>query len=388
MKALQRLILATLLCMAGLHTQAAPFFASKDGSMVWDKATGLVWMRCALGQKWNGSTCIGTYSKYDFTEAQQAASRVNTNQDVAGAKDWKLPSVQELASLIVCSNGAFKRSTATKGDHIQIPNMCPDGAEIPTIDPRAFPRKPGLHENFEFWFSNQAEGTGYVSFSDGRIVSLASTIGFNLSVRLVRARKLLDSEAALAYRFALPVTDATAWTEQKQQRMAAEAAVQANVDTVRHAEAAERAERDAVEAAERTKRERQRAAAERSLLAGGAQALYLQAGRAQRNGSIVQGGESFYATELYEMIVEKFPKSEFAIKASDQLNAMGRSEKEARASREAARAASEAVDAQRQADSNASSRAACFSRVRRCEANCSTWSVPSVCIRDCQESCN
>ena len=57
--------------------QAAPFFASKDGSRVWDEATGLVGARCSLGQRWTGKTCAGAASQHTFDGAQAAAKRFN-----------------------------------------------------------------------------------------------------------------------------------------------------------------------------------------------------------------------------------------------------------------------------------------------------------------------
>jgi hypothetical protein len=116
-------------------------------------------------------------------------------------------------------------------------------------------------------------------------------------------------------------------------------------------------------------------------VSSGAQALYLQAGKAQRAGSVTVNGVSFGATELYDLIVDKFPSSDYAVKASDQLTAMGRTEQQTSATREAAQA-------QRDADSNASSRAACSSSVRSCEASCKTAPYYASCIQSCQRSCN
>ena len=40
---------ALMVSLLGTEAQAAPFYASTDGSMVWDEATGLGWARCSLG---------------------------------------------------------------------------------------------------------------------------------------------------------------------------------------------------------------------------------------------------------------------------------------------------------------------------------------------------
>lgn len=55
--------------------------------MVWDEATGLVWARCSLGQKWTGKTCAGDASRHRFDDAKAAALRFNAAEGLGGAKD-------------------------------------------------------------------------------------------------------------------------------------------------------------------------------------------------------------------------------------------------------------------------------------------------------------
>lgn len=81
-------LVALMVSLLGTAAQAAPFYASKDGSMVWDEATGLVWARCSLGQTWTGKTCAGDGSKHTFDEAQAAAKGVNAAGGLGDAKDW------------------------------------------------------------------------------------------------------------------------------------------------------------------------------------------------------------------------------------------------------------------------------------------------------------
>jgi len=63
---------------------------------VFDKKTGLIWMRCALGQTWNTSTCFGTPKTYTWQNALKAAESVS----FAGQSDWRLPNQKELQSLV------------------------------------------------------------------------------------------------------------------------------------------------------------------------------------------------------------------------------------------------------------------------------------------------
>jgi hypothetical protein len=60
----------------------------KDG--VLDKKTDLTWARCSIGQRWKGKLgCVGIVKSFTFQEAQQQ-----------GGKGWRVPTKDELASLI------------------------------------------------------------------------------------------------------------------------------------------------------------------------------------------------------------------------------------------------------------------------------------------------
>ena len=56
--------------------------------------TRLMWQRCAVGQSWNGQTCVGTASTMTWDRAKTATS------NLAGKTDWRLPTRQELLSLV------------------------------------------------------------------------------------------------------------------------------------------------------------------------------------------------------------------------------------------------------------------------------------------------
>lgn len=62
------------------------------GSEVLDKATGLIWQRCSLGQSWNGTTCTGTASTHTWTDALAKAKALGNG--------YRLPNIKELLSLI------------------------------------------------------------------------------------------------------------------------------------------------------------------------------------------------------------------------------------------------------------------------------------------------
>ncbi len=56
--------------------------------------TGLMWKRCAEGQNWNGVTCSGIASSYDW------ATGTTLSSSTAGFADWRLPNENELLTIV------------------------------------------------------------------------------------------------------------------------------------------------------------------------------------------------------------------------------------------------------------------------------------------------
>lgn len=93
----------TLFCLLALHSFSAyamvattpdsDFIDNGDGSVT-HKLTGLIWQRCAVGQTWSQGTCVGLPQPLSWTAANQLTS------DFAGKKDWRLPAISELQTLI------------------------------------------------------------------------------------------------------------------------------------------------------------------------------------------------------------------------------------------------------------------------------------------------
>lgn len=79
-------------------TPTAAFIDNNDGTMTHRK-TGLTWMRCALGQSWDGSTCLGVASTYTWQNALKASVQFNTSGGYAGKRDWRVPNIKELSSI-------------------------------------------------------------------------------------------------------------------------------------------------------------------------------------------------------------------------------------------------------------------------------------------------
>ena len=71
------------------------FILNSDGT-VSDRTTGLMWMRCSLGQEWKGKTCNGTAVILPWAEALTTAA----GYEFAGYNDWRLPNKNELESIV------------------------------------------------------------------------------------------------------------------------------------------------------------------------------------------------------------------------------------------------------------------------------------------------
>ena len=74
-------------------------FSFDEPGLVTDTDTGITWMRCALGQKWNGTTCSGKANTYDWQDAMDEVKKVNSSR-LGGHSDWRLPYIPELASIV------------------------------------------------------------------------------------------------------------------------------------------------------------------------------------------------------------------------------------------------------------------------------------------------
>jgi len=71
-------------------------FIIHDDGTVTQKTTGLMWMRCNLGQKWDGAACAGTATVFTWHEAIKIADL----EQFAGHADWRLPNKNELESIV------------------------------------------------------------------------------------------------------------------------------------------------------------------------------------------------------------------------------------------------------------------------------------------------
>jgi len=67
-----------------------------DAMTIRDPARHLVWLRCSIGQTWNGHTCLGEPKELNLLEAEHSGAVARS--ELAG--NWRLPSKAELESLV------------------------------------------------------------------------------------------------------------------------------------------------------------------------------------------------------------------------------------------------------------------------------------------------
>jgi hypothetical protein len=116
-----------------------------DGTIT-DSRTGLQWMRCSLGQYWNGRTCEGRAIERNLQEALDAVQQLNNNRSLnCGYSDWRIPTWDELNSI---------RGTSS---HV--------------IDAKAFPNTP----DSRFWTISESTSHDLTGSTDKRFY----TVNFN-----------------------------------------------------------------------------------------------------------------------------------------------------------------------------------------------------------------
>ncbi|MBC9071605.1 DUF1566 domain-containing protein [Thauera sp. CAU 1555] len=116
----------------------ARFEPQGDGALVLDRATGLTWMRCSIGQEWTGETCAGEAERHDWDAAVALADAF----EYAGHADWRLPTRDELLTITWCSSG---HRFATDADGAG--GACAGSFRQPAILSAVFPATPAL----KFW---------------------------------------------------------------------------------------------------------------------------------------------------------------------------------------------------------------------------------------------
>lgn len=81
-----------------LSTPTDEFFINDNGTVT-HLETGLTWMRCAIGQQWDGKTCAGEAKRVTWREAFTLEDKYKRD-GFAGHKNWHVPRLPELAAIV------------------------------------------------------------------------------------------------------------------------------------------------------------------------------------------------------------------------------------------------------------------------------------------------
>lgn len=178
--------------LSKLHSRWGSFTDyDKTAATIIDPVTGLEWMRCSLGQVWDGNRCGKWPKGFWFSKAQKALKTANTNTQL-GHSDWRLPTADELLSLVHCSSG--KRENIVRdpiGNTVKVDGEWKNGKCIkpqgPTLNTSVFPNTPKTSFLSGFWTSTRLnkDKVAVVNFSEGHLSRLGKGNG-NPYVRLVR----------------------------------------------------------------------------------------------------------------------------------------------------------------------------------------------------------
>ena len=153
------------------------YLDNADGTIT-DTKTKLMWKKCSEGL--GGNYCsYGTKKEYKWDDAMQQFKKVSFGWH----NDWRMPTKEELRTLVYCSNGTPQEEAWDNGCY----GKNDDAGEFqrPTINQQAFPNT----EDSVFWSSSPYAGGSYsawhVGFSNGYVGTLGKNAAFY--VRLVRS---------------------------------------------------------------------------------------------------------------------------------------------------------------------------------------------------------
>ncbi len=76
-------------------TPTKNFVIKKEGKIILDTITGLIWKRCSQGQFWKNNQCQGKTRKYTFYKAKKGAQL----EHYANFNDWRIPTIKELVGI-------------------------------------------------------------------------------------------------------------------------------------------------------------------------------------------------------------------------------------------------------------------------------------------------
>ena len=172
----------------------------KDWACTKDNNTGLIWEVKTTDGGLRDSTKTYQWYEPDASKNGGFAGYENGGQNtyayppavnaqgLCGAKDWRLPTIQELGELLVCSDGQYKTWNSSNNvdkNLIDCTNYGSGTLTRPTINTTYF---PDIKDNYWFWSSSpgavNSSGAWVVHFGYGDSSNYSKSYSYN--VRLVR----------------------------------------------------------------------------------------------------------------------------------------------------------------------------------------------------------
>lgn len=97
MSAISSLAAQESTCPGGIPTTAddAEFELRENGEVL-HLPSNLIFMRCSIGQTWDGSTCLGEADSFNWKQALEVSLSTQFNQ----LKSWRLPNIKELSVIV------------------------------------------------------------------------------------------------------------------------------------------------------------------------------------------------------------------------------------------------------------------------------------------------
>lgn len=342
--------LATLLLATCALTSASiaqcvyfdQFIENGDGSVT-DPRGGLRWKKCAEGQQWSGSTCNGDATIHTWEEAL----RFSDNNLTAAGQIWRLPTVNEFKAVMGDWTACIRQRPLRQASQQFSYPLLTNGSLG------------------DFWSLDRSDSGGTSVDMTTGMVSEGSDVRYPRHVRLVAGGDSATQTkfSSVWYQYVLKPKQDLADAAARQQQMLAK----------RQSEAL-------AEQRANTERERRREAEENRLKAvlsqKSPQSMYLSAGTYRRE------GDTSRANVVYRAIIDRFPTSEWAIKANDQMLADQRTDS-INSATESARAKTESARANTEA-----SRGICEAQKRTCYSGCPSYRSNARENLRCESQCN